>query len=84
MADNKHLEHRIKSLEHEVESLKNALGNFAFGLDKVSQIQANHTGAIEELTEASAAQVKYLKKLDSNTSKTNRLLSDVLNKLLPK
>jgi septal ring factor EnvC (AmiA/AmiB activator) len=84
MADDKHLEDRIKSLEHQVETLKHALGSFAVGLDKVSQIQANHTGAIEELTQASAAQVKYLKKLDGNTNKTNRLLSDVLNKLLPK
>lgn len=84
MPNDKKLEDRIEQLEKQVETLKSVLGNFAVGLDKVSQIQANNTDAIEELVEASAAQVKYLKKLVDNTSTNNKLLNEVVKKLLPK
>ncbi|MBI5022544.1 MAG: hypothetical protein HZB59_14005 [Ignavibacteriales bacterium] len=84
MTNDKKLEDRIQQLEEQVESLKGALGNFAVGLDKVSQIQSNNTGAIEELVEASASQVKYLKKLVDNTAANNKLLNAVVKKLLPK
>lgn len=69
---------RIKTLEQEIEVLKNVLGSFALGLDKVSQIQENQTSVIEGLVQANEAQVYYLKSLIENTEQNNELLRRLL------
>jgi hypothetical protein len=69
---------RLTILERENEALKNALGAFAVGLDKVSQTQANQTDVIEGLVTANETQAHYLKRLVENTEKHNELLKRLL------
>jgi len=62
-SNDKKLKARISALEQDIENLKNALGVFAVGVDKVSQIQANQMDALEGLVSANEAQAKYIKSL---------------------
>ncbi|MBI5933452.1 MAG: hypothetical protein HY867_07055 [Chloroflexi bacterium] len=84
---NKDYENRIKSLEQEINQLKHALGQFAVGLDKVSQVQANQTSVIAGLIQATETQAHVLKKLVDNTNRNNELAEQnekLLRKLLGK
>ena len=72
------LKARIEALEQEIETLKNALGAFAVGLDKVSQTQANQTDVMEGLVRANETQALYLKRLVENTELHNELLKKLL------
>ncbi|MBI5825306.1 MAG: hypothetical protein HZB18_14855 [Chloroflexi bacterium] len=73
-------EARIKALEQQINLLKNALGSFALGLDKVSQVQAGQTGVIGGLVQANETQAQYLKKLSEDIEKNNELLKRLLEK----
>lgn len=78
MKKDKDNEARIKELEKQVNSLKFAIGIFAGGLDKVSQIQANQTGVVEKLVEGNENHTKALKKLMQKTDETNSLVKRLL------
>jgi hypothetical protein len=78
--DDRNHEARIRSLEQQIETLKNVLGNFAVGLDKVSQAQADQTDVIEGLLEANETQAHYLKRLVENSEENNGLLRRLLEK----
>lgn len=78
MSDDEKFKARITELEEQVASLKNVVGAFAIGLDKVSQIQANQTSVIEGLVKAGQSQATYLKQLVENTELNNKLLKRLL------
>lgn len=74
-------ENRIKSLEQEVNLLKKALGQFANGLDKVSQVQANLTVVTEGLIQANETNAHLLKRLVDTSERNNKLVSQNTNML---
>lgn len=86
-SESKDFESRINDLEAEINLLKSALGQFAVGLDKVSQVQANQTNVIGGLIQANETQAHVLKRLVDNTERNNELITqntELLKKLLDK
>lgn len=74
MGKDKDTDARMRELQKQIDDLKRAMGIFANGLDRNSQIQASQSEVMERLVEGNENHTKALRKLMNKIDESHRLL----------